>query len=103
MDSREGKPGGRSGCGRLPGCRTTWLDSSGIAPDLPKLQCERFSALHYLKGRSRVISLADLKAEGEFVLAVPHRILYAGGAWKPDAPPRAKTVRRRETSAADGP
>ena len=61
-----------------------------------------YEAFHYLKGRSRVISLADLKAEGEFVLAVPHRILYADGAWKPDAPPRAKVV-RRETSSATGP
>ena len=49
-----------------------------------------------------MISLADLKAEGEFVLAVPHRILYADGAWKPDTPPRAKVV-RRETSSATGP
>ena len=48
-----------------------------------------------------MISLTDLKAEGEFVLAVPHRILYADGAWKPEAPPRAKVVRRRETASAD--
>jgi predicted nucleotidyltransferase len=62
-----------------------------------------YEAFHYLKGRSRVISLADLKAEGEFVLAAPHRILYADGAWKPDAPPRAKVIRRREKPSAESP
>jgi len=35
--------------------------------------------------------------------AVPHRILYADGAWKADAPPRAKVIRRCEKSYADGP
>jgi len=62
-----------------------------------------YEAFHYLKGRSRVISLVDLKAEGEFVLAVPHRILYAHGAWKPDAPPRAKLIRRREKPSNESP
>jgi predicted nucleotidyltransferase len=37
----------------------------------------RREVLRFLKGRSRVISLADLKAEGGFVMAAPHRILYA--------------------------
>ena len=55
----------------------------------------------YLKGGNRVISLADLKAEGEFVLAKPHRILYADGAWQPSAPPRAKVARRRRREPAD--
>jgi predicted nucleotidyltransferase len=60
-----------------------------------------YETFHYLKGRSRVISLADLKAEGEFVLTSPHQILYADGVWRPDAPPRAKVVRRREKPSAE--
>jgi predicted nucleotidyltransferase len=62
-----------------------------------------YEAFRYLKGRSRVISLADLKAEGQFVLASPHRILYADGAWKADAPPRAKVVRPRKKPSAESP
>ena len=57
-----------------------------------------WEAFRYLKGGSRVISLANLKAEAEIVLAGPHQILYAESAWKPDAPPRTAVVhpRRRE-------
>ena len=33
----------------------------------------------FLKGRSRVISLSDYKAEKTFVLAVPHRFLIGPG------------------------
>jgi len=55
----------------------------------------------YLKGGNRVISLADLKVEGEFVLAAPHRILYADGVWRVDAPPRAKVARRRRQPPDD--
>ena len=32
-------------------------------------------AFRFLKGRSRVIALADVSAEKDFVLAVPHRFL----------------------------
>lgn len=37
--------------------------------------CWYFETFHFLKGRSRVIALADYKAEKTFVLAVPHRFL----------------------------
>jgi predicted nucleotidyltransferase len=61
----------------------------------------RQEVFRFLKGRSRVISLADLKAEGGFVMAAPHRILYANGAWTPDAPPRTKVPRLRRRKLAD--
>jgi hypothetical protein len=34
----------------------------------------------FLKGRSRVISLIDYKAEKEFVDKVPHVVLFSGAA-----------------------
>ena len=37
--------------------------------------CWYFEVFRYLKGRSRVISLADYSVEKTFVLAVPHRFL----------------------------
>ena len=37
--------------------------------------CWYWEAFRFLKGRSRVIALADLNAEKTFVLAVPHRFL----------------------------
>jgi predicted nucleotidyltransferase len=37
--------------------------------------CWHWEAFRYLKGRSRVIALADYNAEKTFVLAVPHRFL----------------------------
>jgi predicted nucleotidyltransferase len=46
----------------------------------------------FLKGRSRVISMADLRQEGEFVLSLPHRVLYSAGDWKPYTPPIATEV-----------
>jgi hypothetical protein len=55
--------------------------------------CWYWEVFDFLKGRGRVISLIDLKNEGELVLAVPHKALYEAGQWAPDAPPRA--VRRR--------
>ncbi len=48
----------------------------------------------FLKEGSRIISLVDLKHEGEFVLRVPHKDLYANGRWRPDAPLRASFTRR---------
>jgi predicted nucleotidyltransferase len=60
-----------------------------------------WETFRYLKGGSRVISLANLKAEAEIVLAGPHQILYAEGAWKPNAPPRTAVVHRRLREPAD--
>ena len=37
--------------------------------------CWYFEAFRYLKGGSRVISLADYRVEKTFVLAAPHRFL----------------------------
>ena len=37
--------------------------------------CWYWEAFRFLKGRSRVIALADFNAEKTFVLAVPHRFL----------------------------
>jgi predicted nucleotidyltransferase len=37
--------------------------------------CWYWEAFRFLKGRSRVIALADFSAEKTFVLAVPHRFL----------------------------
>jgi hypothetical protein len=37
--------------------------------------CWHGEAFRFLKGRSRVIALADFSAEKAFVLAVPHRFL----------------------------
>ena len=54
---------------------------------LDRQVCWHREVFHHLKGRSRVISLADLRREGEFILAVPHRILYSERGWKPYVPP----------------
>ena len=48
-----------------------------------------------LKGGSRVIALADYKAEKSFVLKVPHRVLLGDDELPPDlpAPKQARTAR----------
>jgi predicted nucleotidyltransferase len=53
----------------------------------------------FLKARSRVISLADYKAEKSFILAVPHRMLIGTDEEPPTQPapepkPRLKSPRR---------
>ena len=58
--------------------------------------CWHWEAFRYLKGRSRVIALADYNAEKTFVLAVPHRFLIG----EPEqiavpAPPRPAARKRR--------
>jgi len=56
--------------------------------------CWHRETLKFLKGRSRVIALADYAVEKSFVLAVPHRVLIGTPEQIPDkisAPP----VRRR--------
>jgi hypothetical protein len=58
-----------------------------------------YEAFRYLKGGSRVIALADLRAEGEFIFAVPHRVIYGHPTWKPQPPepqpakPRSRRVK----------
>jgi predicted nucleotidyltransferase len=54
---------------------------------LDRQVCWHREVFQHLKGRSRVISLADLRQEGEFILAVPHLILYNERGWKPYVPP----------------
>ena len=46
----------------------------------------------HLKGRSRVVSLVDLRREGEIVWAAPHQILYRAKGWKPYVPPAPPVV-----------
>jgi hypothetical protein len=58
--------------------------------------CWHWEAFRYLKGRSRVIALADYNAEKTFVLAVPHRFLIG----EPEqlaapTPPRPAARKRR--------
>lgn len=54
----------------------------------------------FLKGRSRVIALADYAAEKSFILAVPHRVLIGGSEQLPaknsatPTPPRRSRRRR---------
>ena len=60
--------------------------------------CWYFETFHFLKGRSRVIALADYKAEKTFVLAVPHRFLLGEPEPIPPAtpPPAARKRRPRD-------
>lgn len=59
--------------------------------------CWYWEAFQYLKGRSRVISLADYGAERAFVLAVPHRFLIGEPEQIAPAPatPRPAARKRR--------
>jgi predicted nucleotidyltransferase len=56
--------------------------------------CWYWEVFDFLKEGSRIISLVDVKSEGEFVLRVPHKTLYADGRWHSDAPPRAPFTHR---------
>ena len=57
--------------------------------------CWQLETFRYLKGGSRVIALADYKAEKSFVLKVPHRVLLGDDELPPDlpAPKQARTAR----------
>jgi predicted nucleotidyltransferase len=59
--------------------------------------CWYFETFQYLKGRSRVISLADYGTEKAFVLAVPHRFLIGEPEQVAPAPatPRPAARKRR--------
>jgi len=45
-----------------------------------------------LRGRCRVISLVDLRREGEIVWAAPHQIMFKARGWKPYIPPPPPVV-----------
>jgi predicted nucleotidyltransferase len=59
---------------------------------LDRYVCWYREVFAHLKGRSRVVSLVDLRREGEIVWAAPHRILYSGRGWKPYVPPAPPAV-----------
>jgi len=57
--------------------------------------CWYFETRHFLKGGSRVIAMADYKAEKALVLAVPHRVLLGDDELPPDDPkPKPKAMAR---------
>ena len=57
--------------------------------------CWYFETRHFLKGGSRVIAMADYKAEKALVLAVPHRVLLGENELPPDDPkPKSKPMVR---------
>ena len=57
--------------------------------------CWYFETRHFLKGGSRVIAMADYKAEKALVLAVPHRVLLGDDELPPDDPkPKSKPMVR---------
>jgi predicted nucleotidyltransferase len=55
--------------------------------------CWHLEVFRFLKGRSRVIALADYAAEKSFVLAVPHRFLF--GKPEPSAAKNPPSTRKR--------
>jgi hypothetical protein len=54
--------------------------------------CWYWEVFTYLKGKSRVISLVDLRREGEIVWAAPHQILFRENGWKRYVPPPPPVV-----------
>jgi predicted nucleotidyltransferase len=69
--------------------------------------CWYLETFQFLKGRSRVISLADYSVEKALVLAVPHRVLIdeteAAASASTRAAPRASSGNRvRATARSDG-
>jgi predicted nucleotidyltransferase len=69
-------------------CRARELEQKGhqFRQPLDWVTCWYREVFAFLKGRGRVISLANLRAEGELILAVPHQILRADPGWKPHTP-----------------
>ena len=57
-----------------------------------------FEVFRFLKGRSRVVSLADYAAEKSLILGVPHRMLLGE-----DEPPPVEAAPRPEPRAKSGP
>jgi len=66
--------------------------------------CWYWEVFGFLKGRSRVIALADYAVEKTFVLEVPHRVLF-GGAESPSSAPNPGTQQgpRRKRRLRDCP
>jgi len=64
-----------------------------------------YETFGYLKGGSRVIALADLRAEGGLILAVPHRVMFGNPTCKPQPPasPQARPRRGRVKPDPDCP
>ena len=58
--------------------------------------CWLLETFQFLKGRSRVISLADYNVEKSLVLAVPHRMLLGEEDELPLEPARLPAARRRK-------
>ena len=59
--------------------------------------CWFLETFRFLKGRSRVISLADYNVEKNLVLAVPHRMLFG----EPDEPSAGTRTERTPTDSSE--
>jgi predicted nucleotidyltransferase len=57
--------------------------------------CWYWEVFGFLKGRSRVIALADYAVEKTFVLTVPHRVLFGGAEPTSSVPSPQRPVRKR--------
>jgi predicted nucleotidyltransferase len=59
---------------------------------LDRQLCWYWEVFTHLKGKSRVISLVDLRREGDVVWAAPHQILFSESGWKRYVPPHPPVV-----------
>ena len=57
----------------------------------------------FLKGRSRVVALADYTAEKSFILRVPHRVLLGEDEEPPRATPKSKPPQKQTRRPRDCP
>jgi len=57
----------------------------------------------FLKGRSRVVALADYTAEKSFILRVPHRVLLGEDEEPPRATPKSKPPQKQTRQPRDCP
>jgi len=76
--------------------RASELEAKGHTFRFPPARaiCWKTEVFDFLQHRSRVIALADLHAEGELILAVPHKIVYSEPGWTPYIPPPEVEVPR---------
>ena len=63
----------------------------------------RQEVFHFLKNRSRVLSLADYAAEKSLIMNVPHRMLLGEEEHVPAAPPPEPTRPKRSRRSRDVP